>query len=133
LIKYSYKLVTKHESQDIITMMTPIKIQQQIYAALVSYSFSNLNHPFIQKLSDELICKMDQYHIIEDNNIKKGPSSKIKWYKADDQIKVHAMEGHWDNSEINNIEIDFCSFPSIIAEEQVFCKGHVVVCPWQNK
>ncbi|CAG8586669.1 20059_t:CDS:2, partial [Gigaspora rosea] len=107
----SFALQRMRDGQDIIAAMTPIKIRQQILRLA---------------LSDELIYRMDQYRIIEDDNIKKAevdhlirfgiqlwfnlkvqePSPKIKWYNAGDQIKMG---------------------------EQVFCKGHVVVRPRQNK
>ncbi|RIA83514.1 hypothetical protein C1645_880460 [Glomus cerebriforme] len=157
LVRYTNLLTTNREGKDSITAITPIKIRQQVYAALGSRGFATSNHSQIKKLVSEILGKMEKYREVVDEEKKKElnseaekiirtgmqlwfclkaqePVPKIQWFKPGARIETHLMVGSWENENVKEMELDFAFFPLIITEHdnQVFNKAQVFVRPKQT-
>ncbi|GBC08151.1 hypothetical protein RclHR1_07930008 [Rhizophagus clarus] len=160
LVDYTNKLAKNREGKDSITTITPVKIRQQVYAALGSRGFAKSNHPHMKKIVNGILNKMEKYREVVDEEKKKDlhseaekiirtgmqlwfclkaqePVPKIHWFKSGAGIQSHLTVGSWESENIKEIEVDFTFFPLIIAEHdgqdnQVFNKAQVFVRPKQN-
>ncbi|CAB4381862.1 unnamed protein product [Rhizophagus irregularis] len=160
LVKYTNLLAKNREGKDSITTVTPVKIRQQVYAALGSRGFAKSNHPDMKKLAIDILNKMEKYREVVDEERKKTlhseaekiirtgmqlwfclkaqePVPKIHWFKSGAHIQTHLMVGSWESENIKEIEVDFAFFPLIIAQNdtqdsQVFNKAQVFVRPKQT-
>ncbi|RGB33353.1 hypothetical protein C1646_704639, partial [Rhizophagus diaphanus] len=160
LVEYTNLLAKSREGKDSITNVTPVKIRQQVYAALGSRGFAKSNHSYMNKLVNDLVNKMEKYREVVDEERKKTlhseaekiirigmqlwfclkaqePVPKIHWFKSGAHIQTHLMVGSWESENIKENEVDFAFFPLIIAQNdtqdsQVFNKAQVFVRPKQN-
>ncbi|PKY54857.1 hypothetical protein RhiirA4_410134, partial [Rhizophagus irregularis] len=41
------------------------------------------------------------------------PSARVRWVKIGSNIDPSIMEGNWDKDDIDNLEVEICSFPMI--------------------
>ncbi|CAG8435953.1 8610_t:CDS:1 [Ambispora gerdemannii] len=129
------KLSTHRIGEDDFTRVTPIKIRQQVYAALGARGFQRQEqHPTIKHYSnciinqlnqcrklpqemneemqtrvDELVLDLMQLRFRIDTQ---EPVPEIRWFKAGEPIHVGLMQGAEveDNEEL---EVDLCYFPVI--------------------
>ncbi|CAI2174734.1 1673_t:CDS:1 [Funneliformis geosporum] len=157
LIKNTNLLATTREGKDSVTAITPVKIRQQVYAALGSRGFAKPNHPLVSHLINKILGKMEMYReVIDDGNknelrsdaekiIRTGlqlwfclkaqePIAKVQWFKAGAHLESHLIVGAWENDNIKEMEVDFAYFPLIMSEHdnQVFSKAQVFVRPKAN-
>ncbi|UZO18378.1 uncharacterized protein OCT59_009692 [Rhizophagus irregularis] len=160
LVKFTNLLAKNREGKDSITNVTPIKIRQQVYAALGSRGFAKSNHSYMKKLVNDLVNKMEKYREVVDEEKKKTlhseaekiirtgmqlwfclkaqePVPKIHWFKSGAHIETHLMVGSWESENIKENEVDFAFFPLIIAQNdtqdsQVFNKAQVFIRPKQT-
>ncbi|PKC15678.1 hypothetical protein RhiirA5_348798 [Rhizophagus irregularis] len=160
LVKFTNLLAKNREGKDSITNVTPIKIRQQVYAALGSRGFAKSNHSYMKKLVNDLVSKMEKYREVVDEEKKKTlhseaekiirtgmqlwfclkaqePVPKIHWFKSGAHIETHLMVGSWESENIKENEVDFAFFPLIIAQNdtqdsQVFNKAQVFIRPKQT-
>ncbi|CAG8560736.1 4854_t:CDS:1 [Funneliformis caledonium] len=157
LIEYTNILTTTREGKDSVTAVTPVKIRQQVYAALGSRGFANSNHPLVSLLVNKILFKMEKYREVIDDEKKnelrsdaekviraglqlwfclkaQEPIAKIQWFKPGAHLESHLTVGNWENENIKEMEVDFAYFPLIMSEHdnQVFSKAQVFVRPKEN-
>ncbi|CAG8534060.1 13637_t:CDS:1 [Funneliformis mosseae] len=157
LIEYTNILTTTREGKDSVTAVTPVKIRQQVYAALGSRGFANSNHPLVSQLVNKILFKMEKYREVIDDEKKnelrsdagkviraglqlwfclkaQEPIAKIQWFKPGAHLESHLTVGNWENENIKEMEVDFAYFPLIMSEHdnQVFSKAQVFVRPKEN-
>ncbi|RIA83505.1 hypothetical protein C1645_809179 [Glomus cerebriforme] len=148
-IKELIELVTRFErtrtGTDEHSRVLPIKLRQQIYAALGHRGFSKLNHPFITRLTKNLIDEMNKYRIIEsqDKNEKvekeiitiviqvlrifyfriytQEPIPSLEFYKSGEYFDPNVMESisQIGQSDDGELEIEICSFPVVALIENL--------------
>ncbi|CAG8471393.1 13541_t:CDS:2 [Gigaspora rosea] len=78
LINLTNRFSKVNRGNDEYTNILPIKIRQQIYAALSNRGFANRDHPLIQKIVKDLLELMDKYRTIESNQKKTQLPSEAK-------------------------------------------------------
>jgi hypothetical protein len=160
LVDVTNQFAKNREGKDSITPITPVKIRQQVYAALGSRGFAKSNHTYMKRLVNDLLSRMEKYREVLDEEKKKvlhseaekiirtgmqlwfclkaqEPVPKIRWFKPGARIETHLMVGSWESENIKEIEVDFAFFPLIVAEHdsqdsQVFNKAQVFIRPKQN-
>ncbi|PKY39301.1 kinase-like protein [Rhizophagus irregularis] len=95
------------------------------------------SHVYIIMKTTELNREMNKYRIIKDvikrNYIEKlapylireftrifqfrlkvqEPRAQMRWIKTESSIDPSIMEGNWDKDDIDNLEVEICSFPMI--------------------
>jgi hypothetical protein len=95
------------------------------------------SHVYIIVKKSELNKEMNKYRIIKDENRRKyvenlaadlirdyiriiqfrlevqEPSAQVRWIKIGSNIDSSIMEESWDKDDINNLEVEVCSFPMI--------------------
>ncbi|CAG8753012.1 12726_t:CDS:1, partial [Racocetra fulgida] len=127
---------TKSDSNDIKKSIL-IKIRQQAYAILGSLAFTEPEHQFINHCKTRLINTMDQYRTITNESKRKEiedqasalvrdvisifyfrrfaqePIVNYTWVENDELIDSLTMIGTcaWDEDEIDDLVVQFCSFP----------------------
>ncbi|CAG8657331.1 4402_t:CDS:1 [Cetraspora pellucida] len=148
---------------DMHTRVLPIKIRQQIYAALGYRGFTNPDHPLIQRIVKELLELMDRYRTIESKEKKDQLSSKAKYivkqimnlfyfriytqeqppefifYESGEAFDGMSMENiALEDSEESDVE--FCAFPAVAIMvnnsniyDRVLAKAQVILRPKVNK
>ncbi|CAB5380762.1 unnamed protein product [Rhizophagus irregularis] len=102
---------------DIITQAASIKVRQEVNIALVNRGFSDVlssenytSHGYIIMKTTELNREMNTYRTIKD---VQEPSAQMRWIKTESSIDPSIMEGNWDKDDIDNLEVEICSFPMI--------------------
>ncbi|PKY18540.1 kinase-like protein, partial [Rhizophagus irregularis] len=95
------------------------------------------SHVYIIMKTTELNREMNKYRIIKDVNIKNNveklapylirefirifqfrlkvqePSAQMRWIKTESSIDPSIMGGNWDEDDLDNLEVEICSFPMI--------------------
>ncbi|CAB5126732.1 unnamed protein product [Rhizophagus irregularis] len=95
------------------------------------------SHVYIIMKTTELNREMNKYRIIKDvnkkNNVEKlapylirefirifqfrlkvqEPSAQMRWIKTESSIDPSIMGGNWDEDDLDNLEVEICSFPMI--------------------
>ncbi|KAF0525481.1 hypothetical protein F8M41_014491 [Gigaspora margarita] len=137
------------------TRVLPIKLRQQIYAALSNRGFNNQNHQLVQQTLEGLIKEMEKYRKIESQeknkqNITKAtliiqqvlnifcfrlntqePIPSILFYENGDPIDIELMDCTCQG-DVKDFVVEICSFPAIVVneyEKRVFTKAKVTVRP----
>ncbi|CAG8462068.1 8841_t:CDS:2 [Gigaspora margarita] len=137
------------------TRVLPIKLRQQIYAALSNRGFNNQNHQLVQQTLEGLIKEMEKYRKIESQeknkqNITKAtliiqqvlnifcfrlntqePIPSILYYENGDPIDIELMDCTCQG-DVKDFVVEICSFPAIVVneyEKRVFTKAKVTVRP----
>jgi len=151
LIKLTTRFEETHTGTDEHSRILPVRLRQQIYAALGHRGFSNPDHPFITQLSKNLMDEMDRYRILEsEERIEKeiisivfqvlrifyfrletqDPIPSIEFYKSSKDIDPVFMEGMWEGY-YEDYEVEICSFPAIFikSDERVYTKAQVIARP----
>ncbi|CAG8471349.1 hypothetical protein C2G38_2057356 [Gigaspora rosea] len=136
------------------TRVLPIKLRQQIFAALSNRGFNTQNHQLVKQTLEGLKREMEKYRKIESKeknkqNITKAtsiiqqvlnifcfrlntqePIPNIFFYENGDPIDVELMDCIWQG-DIKDFVVEICSFPAIVidCEKRVFTKAKVTVRP----
>ncbi|RIB05721.1 hypothetical protein C2G38_2117709 [Gigaspora rosea] len=125
------------EGTDDITRLTPINIRQQVCSVLGSRGFCIDKHPFIDQLTDTILKTAGKYRQFK-NKEKQTESHEraekiareiillyfrlfaqepvpefTEFVEAGTSLQVNIMEGTWDDHEIDDLEVEICSFPLI--------------------
>ncbi|CAG8438755.1 7343_t:CDS:2 [Dentiscutata heterogama] len=134
LISLTHRFSEVNRGNDEYTRILPIKIRQQIYAALSNRGFTNQDHPLIQKIAKDLLELMDKYRTIEskEKNIQLQSKAKdivykimnlfhfriytqelppkVIFYEGGDIFDIEIMEeiAYLEDSE----DIEICAFPA---------------------
>ncbi|CAG8703381.1 44474_t:CDS:2 [Gigaspora margarita] len=143
------------EGTDDITRLTPINIRQQVCSVLGSRGFCNDKHPFIDQLTDTILKTAGKYRQFK-NKEKQMESHEraekiareiillyfrlfaqepvpefTEFFEAGTSLQVNIMEGTWDDHEIDDLEVEICSFPLVSVKgkddvRKVLYKGAVL-------
>ncbi|CAG8438764.1 7344_t:CDS:2 [Dentiscutata heterogama] len=122
------------------TRVLPIKLRQQIYAALSNRGFINQkDHSLVQQTLENLIKEMECYRKIESKDKNKQlvvkatsiiqqvlnifcfrlntqePIPNIRFYESGEPIDIELMDGIWQG-DVKDFEVEICSFPAIVIE-----------------
>jgi hypothetical protein len=155
LTKLLNELIETRQGEDDTSRITPVKIRQQIYAVLGTRGFCKADHPFVnhlikvvvnlmlkyrkfksdEKISDnEMIAKelvLQIIHLYFRMNAQEPVPDFRVFFESGVQIQSTYMEGSWDDSSINELEVEICSFPLIFSKsrenKKVLCKAQVLV------
>ncbi|CAG8805738.1 12799_t:CDS:2 [Gigaspora margarita] len=121
---------------DEITRVTPVKVRQQVYAVLGSRGFCKDNHPIIEKLASYILENIGKYRKISDEkqlefqykaievvkkfahlyfrlNAQEPIPSYSRYFDAGNPLQNNVMDGSWDDDNMDNLEVEICSFPLI--------------------
>ncbi|KAF0494470.1 hypothetical protein F8M41_021237 [Gigaspora margarita] len=121
---------------DEITRVTPVKVRQQVYAVLGSRGFCKDNHPIIEKLASFILENIGKYRKISDEkqlefqykaievvknfahlyfklNAQEPVPNYSRYFDAGNPLQNNVMDGSWDDDNMNNLEVEICSFPLI--------------------
>ncbi|CAG8579776.1 37_t:CDS:2 [Cetraspora pellucida] len=131
------QLSESRKGTDDITKVTPINIRQQVYAVLGTRGFCTDKHPFVDQLTDTIlktVGKYRQFKTKEKQTESHERAAKIakevvllyfrllaqepvpeftEFFEAGTPLQVNIMEGTWDDYEINDLEVEICSFPLV--------------------
>ncbi|CAB5127586.1 unnamed protein product [Rhizophagus irregularis] len=66
---------------------------------------------YVEKLAPDLIREF--IRMIQFRLKVQEPSAQMKWIKIGSNINPSIMEGNWDEDDIDNLEVEVCSFPMI--------------------
>ncbi|RGB33508.1 hypothetical protein C1646_761657 [Rhizophagus diaphanus] len=66
---------------------------------------------YVEKLAPDLIREF--IRMIQFRLKVQEPSAQMKWIKIGSNINPSIMEGNWDKDDIDNLEVEVCSFPMI--------------------
>ncbi|CAB4375380.1 unnamed protein product [Rhizophagus irregularis] len=66
---------------------------------------------YVEKLAPDLIREF--IRMIQFRLKVQEPSAQMKWIKMGSNINPNIMEGNWDEDDIDNLEVEVCSFPMI--------------------
>ncbi|CAG8444785.1 6124_t:CDS:2 [Dentiscutata erythropus] len=137
LISLTRRFSEVNRGNDDYTCILPIKIRQQIYAALSNRGFTNQDHPLIQKIAKDLLELMDRYRTIEskEKNIQLQSKAKDIVYKIMNlfHLRIHTQKLppevlFYEGGEIFDVEImdeiasledseecdiEICAFPAV--------------------
>ncbi|CAG8479866.1 8651_t:CDS:2 [Paraglomus occultum] len=153
LVSLVSQFSSSRKGTDQLTTITPIKIRQQIYAILGSRAFVNSSHPFIKNLTDDLVTTMSRYRVLTLEGRKKEeammevhdliqqaihlyfgfhaqePVPDFKFFfESGEKLTPSMMAGPWSEDEVENLEVEICSFPLVrIADtNRVLSKAQVI-------
>ncbi|CAG8628849.1 20477_t:CDS:1, partial [Gigaspora rosea] len=121
---------------DEITRVTPVKVRQQVYAVLGSRGFCKDNHPIIEKLANYILDNISKYRKINDEkqlefqykaievvkkfthlyfklNAQEPVPNYSRYFDAGKPLQNNVMDGPWDDDNMDNLEVEICSFPLI--------------------
>ncbi|CAG8681873.1 16538_t:CDS:2 [Acaulospora morrowiae] len=131
------QLTESRQGSDDVSRATPIKIRQQIYAVLGTRGFCKDGHPFIEQLSSAILEKIGQYRQLKSeerqSEVKKNTIEIVRdivqlyfrlnaqepvpdfteFFGAGSTIQNNVMDGSWDDDNIEDLEVEICSFPLI--------------------
>ncbi|CAG8586399.1 16594_t:CDS:2, partial [Dentiscutata erythropus] len=130
------RLAETRNGTDEITRVAPVKVRQQVYTVLGSRGFCKDNHPIIEKLANYILestgkCrKISEEKQLEFQNkalevVKKfvhlyfrlnaqEPIPSYSYYfEAGTPLANSVMDGPWDDDNLDNLEVEICSFPLI--------------------
>ncbi|RGB33506.1 hypothetical protein C1646_704291 [Rhizophagus diaphanus] len=66
---------------------------------------------YVEKLATDLIREF--IRIFQFRLKVQEPSAQMRWIKTESSIDPSIMEGNWDKDDIDNLEVEICSFPMI--------------------
>ncbi|RIB14380.1 hypothetical protein C2G38_2040240 [Gigaspora rosea] len=130
------KLGENRNGTDEITRVTPVKVRQQVYAVLGSRGFCKDNHPIIEKLANYILNNIENYRKISDEkqlefqykaievvkkfthlyfrlNAQEPVPNYSRYFEAGNPLQNNVMDGSWDDDNMDNLEVEICSFPLI--------------------
>ncbi|RIA87533.1 hypothetical protein C1645_854335 [Glomus cerebriforme] len=145
----------KRPGKDYVTQTTPIKVRQQIHAALGCRGFLK-DHPLIIDTAKRICNAMNVYRQIVDQDILneiKAQSIQIThevtsifyfrlktqqiiptyhFFQSGDEIDIHLMQGAWSREDAKKLEVEVCYFPCIgvldkenLSNQKIFTKAQV--------
>ncbi|RHZ71898.1 hypothetical protein Glove_249g6 [Diversispora epigaea] len=152
------QLTETRQGSDDISRITPIKIRQQVCAVLGTRGFCKENHPFIEKLANLILDKVNHYRTINSEERKVGLRDQTielvkeiiqlyfrlnaqepvpnftEFIEAGTNIQNNIMEGSWDDDNMEDLEVEICSFPLISVKSKdntrkVLSKSQVLTRP----
>ncbi|CAG8779871.1 24265_t:CDS:2, partial [Gigaspora rosea] len=112
------------------------RIRQQVYAVLGSRGFCKDNHPIIEKLANYILNNIENYRKISDEkqlefqykaievvkkfthlyfrlNAQEPVPNYSRYFEAGNPLQNNVMDGSWDDDNMDNLEVEICSFPLI--------------------
>ncbi|CAG8679233.1 4025_t:CDS:1, partial [Scutellospora calospora] len=137
LCKLIGRLAQTRKGSDEISRVAPIKVRQQIYSVLGSRGFCKDNHQTIDKMAKyifENALKYRQFNSDEKHRefcykavdvVKKfvhlyfrlqaqEPVPEYSYFfEAGVPLQNSVMDGSWDDENMDNLEVEICSFPLI--------------------
>ncbi|CAG8677877.1 7644_t:CDS:2, partial [Cetraspora pellucida] len=130
------RLAENRKGSDEITRVAPVKVRQQIYAVLGSRGFCKDNHPIIENLANKILeatgrlrkvgeeKQLEFYHKALDVvkkfvhlyfrlNAQEPVPEYQYFFDAGSPLQNSVMDGSWDDENMDNQEVEICSFPLI--------------------
>ncbi|CAG8702111.1 uncharacterized protein OCT59_009868 [Rhizophagus irregularis] len=84
---------------------------------------------YVEKLAEDLIREF--IRIIQFRLKVQEPSARVRWVEIGSSIDPSIMEGNWDKDDIDNLEVEICSFPMIgrdldeVAKRKIYTHAQV--------
>ncbi|CAB5127558.1 unnamed protein product [Rhizophagus irregularis] len=91
----------------IIMKTTELNREMNTYRTIKDVNKRN----YVEKLAPDLIREF--IRIFQFRLKVQEPSAQIRWIKTESSIDPSIMEGNWDKDDIDNLEVEICSFPMI--------------------
>ncbi|CAG8529059.1 6151_t:CDS:2, partial [Dentiscutata heterogama] len=130
------RLAETRNGTDEITRVAPVKVRQQVYTVLGSRGFCKDNHPIIEKLADYILDSTGKCRKISDEKQSEFQNKALEvvkkfvhlyfrlhaqepipnysyYFEAGTPLANNVMDGSWDDDNMDNLEVEICSFPLI--------------------
>ncbi|PKK73810.1 kinase-like protein [Rhizophagus irregularis] len=91
----------------IIMKTTELNREMNTYRTIKDVNKRN----YVEKLAPDLIREF--IRIFQFRLKVQEPSAQMRWIKTESSIDPSIMEGNWDKDDIDNLEVEICSFPMI--------------------
>ena len=114
-VSHSYTIINKAELNKEINKYRIIKDENK--------------RKYVEKLAPDLIREF--IRMIQFRLKVQEPSAQMRWIKTESSIDPSIMEGNWDKDDIDNLEVEICSFPMIgrdldeVAKRKIYTHAQV--------